>query len=208
MKFLLILTWFFIQVVTNQFNQSNEFQEQNQIIMDCNFTFEKATDGLEIPSSIIKQLVLVDVEYYSFDEKLHKGQIVINKKASKDIKAIFEFIKEVRFPIAKVIPISKYKWNDEASMNDNNTASFNYRKIEGTKVLSAHSYGMAIDINPLQNPHIKGKVVQPPSAKYDPKAKGTILRDLKLVNEFVKRGWQWGGRWRSSQDYQHFEKKN
>lgn len=208
MKFLLILTWFFIQVVTNQFNQSNEFQEQNQIIMDCNFTFEKATDGLEIPSSIIKQLVLVDVEYYSFDEKLHKGQIVINKKAAKDIKAIFEFIKEARFPIAKVIPISKYKWNDEASMNDNNTASFNYRKIEGTKVLSAHSYGMAIDINPLQNPHIKGKVVQPPSAKYDPKVKGTILRNSKLVNEFVKRGWQWGGRWRSSQDYQHFEKKN
>ena len=75
--------------------------------MDCNFTFEEATDGLEIPSSIIKQLVLVDVEYYSFDEKLHKGQIVINKKASKDIKAIFEFIKEVRFPIAKVIPIVK-----------------------------------------------------------------------------------------------------
>ena len=92
--------------------------------------------------------------------------------------------------------------------NDNNTVAFNYRKVKGSKVLSAHSYGMAIDINPIQNPHIKGKVIQPPNAKYDPKVKGTILRDSEIVKEFIKRGWQWGGRWKSSKDYQHFEKKN
>jgi hypothetical protein len=67
---------------------------------------------------------------------------------------------------------------------------------------------MAIDINPLQNPHVKGKVVQPAAGKYDITAKGTIISDSQLVKEFIIRGWQWGGRWRSSKDYQHFEKKN
>jgi hypothetical protein len=180
----------------------------SDIIIDCKYTFDEAINGIEIPKSILKQLTLVEVEYYSFDEKLHRGQIVINQKAAKDVKEIFEFIKTIKFPIAKVIPIVKYNWSDEASMNDNNTSAFNYRIVKGYKLLSAHSYGLAIDINPLQNPHIKGKVVNPIKGSYNKKVAGTILKESKLVSEFRKRGWQWGGRWRSSKDYQHFEKKN
>lgn len=184
------------------------YQDDSVPIIDCNYSFDEAVKGLEIPKSILKQLTLVEVEYYSFDDRLHLGQVLINKKVVKDIKEIFEFIKTTRFPIAKVIPVVKYNWSDQESMNDNNTSAFNYRKVKGQKVLSAHSYGLAIDINPLQNPHIKGKSVQPVSGKYDKEKPGTILRDSKLVAEFRKRGWQWGGSWRSSKDYQHFEKKN
>ena len=54
-------------------------------------------------------------------------------------------------------------------------------KLKAQKVLSAHSYGLAIDINPLQNPHIKVKAVQPLKGKYDKNKPGTILRDSKLV---------------------------
>lgn len=207
MKFILIIL-FLTQAITNRPDIIYRAQENSKIIIDCNYTFEESIKGIDIPKSIVKQLTIIDVEYYSFDNKLHKGQIVSNKNAAKDLIEIFDFIKSARFPIAKVIPIIKYDWDDDASMNDNNTTVFNYRKVKGYKVLSAHSYGMAIDINPLQNPHIKGKTVQPLKGKYDPKVRGTILRDSKLVNEFVKRGWQWGGRWRSSKDYQHFEKKN
>ena len=181
--------------------------EQDAPIVDCNYTFDEAVKGLEIPKSILKQLTLVDVEYYSFDDKLHKGQVLINKKAVKAIKEIFEIVKGARFPVAKVIPVVMYNWSDQKSMNDNNTSAFNYRKVKGQKVLSAHSYGLAIDINPLQNPHIKGKSVQPFAGKYELDKPGTILRDSKLVAEFRKRGWEWGGRWKSSKDYQHFEKK-
>jgi len=204
--FFLVIYLFNISSNTQKFIE--ETQHTNEIIVDCSYVFEDAIKGIEIPKSILVQLTLIDVEYFSFDDKLHKGQLVINKKVSKDIQGIFEFIKASRFPIAKVIPAVKYSWNDDASMTDNNTTSFNYRKVKGFKVLSPHSYGMAIDINPLQNPHIKGKVVQPVTGKYDRNLKGTILRDSKLVKEFEKRGWQWGGRWRSSKDYQHFEKKN
>ncbi|RPI64134.1 MAG: M15 family peptidase [Ignavibacteriales bacterium] len=207
MKFLIILVYLFIQ--TNNFQIILEKTTHKQeIILDCNYTFEEAIKGIEIPNSISKQLTLISVEYYSFDDRLHKGQLVVNKKAAKDIEEIFNFIKESKFPIAKVIPAVKFNWDDDASMNDNNTVAFNYRKVKGSKVLSAHSYGMAIDINPLQNPHIKGKVIQPAQGKYNVNASGTIIRDSKLVKEFVKRGWQWGGRWKSSKDYQHFEKKN
>lgn len=207
MKFLIILVYLFIQ--TNNYQMNLEKTKYNQeIILDCNYTFEEAIKGIEIPNSISKQLTLISVEYYSFDDRLHKGQLVVNKKAAKDIEEIFNFIKESKFPIDKVIPAVKFNWDDDASMNDNNTVAFNYRKVKGSKVLSAHSYGMAIDINPLQNPHIKGKVIQPAKGKYNVNASGTIIRDSKLVKEFVKRGWQWGGRWKSSKDYQHFEKKN
>jgi len=207
MKFLIILVYLFIQTNNYQINLEKTKHKQ-EIILDCNYTFEEAIKGIEIPNSISKQLTLISVEYYSFDDRLHKGQLVVNKKAAKDIEEIFNFIKESKFPIAKVIPAVKFNWDDDASMNDNNTVAFNYRKVKGSKVLSAHSYGMAIDINPLQNPHIKGKVIQPAQGKYNVNASGTIIRDSKLVKEFVKRGWQWGGRWKSSKDYQHFEKKN
>lgn len=208
MKFILAFMLLLFQPISNYKFNSNRYQDETKIIIDCNYTFEEALKGMEVPNSILKQISLVDVEYYSFDEKLHRGQILINKNAAKDILEIFEFIKSSRFPIAKVIPAVKYNWNDDSSMNDNNTTAFNYRKVKGSKVLSAHSYGLAIDINPLQNPHVKGKIIQPLKGKYDVKMKGTILRDSKLVQEFVKRGWKWGGRWRSSKDYQHFEKKN
>jgi len=208
MKLVLLISFLFCQMITNQPEKQSDIQIEPVIIIDCSYTFEEATKGIEMPSSITSELKLVDLEYYSFDDKLHRGQLVVNKKVEKDIKIIFSLIKELKFPIAKVIPAVKYNWDDEASMNDNNTVAFNYRKVKGSKVLSAHSYGMAIDINPQQNPHIKGKVIQPANAKYDPKVRGTILRESEIVKEFIKRGWQWGGRWKSSKDYQHFEKKN
>jgi peptidoglycan LD-endopeptidase CwlK len=208
MKLLLLLSFIFAQLITDQSRQQDDIQTDIKIIIDCSYTFEEAISGIEIPSSIISELRLVEVEYYSFDDKLHRGQLLVNKKVEEDIIAIFSLIKGLKFPIANVIPAVKYNWDDEASMNDNNTVAFNYRKVKGSKMLSAHSYGMAIDINPIQNPHVKGKVIQPPNAKYDSKVKGTILRDSELVKEFIKRGWQWGGRWKSSKDYQHFEKKN
>lgn len=184
-----------------------EYQNKESIIIDCNYSFDETTSGKDIPNSILNKLALIDVEYFSFDNKLHRGQVVVNKSVVKDIKEIFEFIKRTKFPINKVIPISKYNWSDKASMSDNNTSAFNYRKIKGQTVLSAHSYGLAIDINPLQNPHIKEKQVNPPNAVYDIKIPGTIVKGSQLVKEFQKYGWIWGGFWKSSKDYQHFEKR-
>lgn len=187
-------------------NNSNPLQ-QDEIIIDSKLNFEESIAGIEIPKQILNQLELIDIQYFSFDGKLHQGQLLINKKVKKDIVEIFSIIKETKFPIAKVLPIVKYNWNDDESMLDNNTTAFNYRMIKGTKIKSYHSYGLAIDINPLQNPHIKRGKFIPNNAIYDPTKPGTLTKDSKVVKEFLRRGWSWGGNWRSSKDYQHFEKK-
>ncbi len=179
---------------------------EQHVITDCNYTFEQALKGKKIPPDIKAQLALVKVEYYSFDGKLHSGQLVINKKLKRDIISIFKEIKGIKFPVAKVIPVAAYRWSDSASMSDNNSSAFNYRFIKGTRRLSNHAEGRAIDINPLFNPQIKKDEVLPPTGSYSPHRNGTITKSSKIVQFFKEKGWTWGGDWKNSKDYQHFEK--
>ncbi len=176
-------------------------------IVDCNYSLEESLSGIIFPDEIKTQLEIVDVEYYSFDNRLHKGQIVVHKKLVTDLKKIFELIKKEKFPVEKVIPIVKYNWSDNESMMDNNTSAFNYRVVAGTTRMSNHSYGQAIDINPKQNPHIKNEIYSPKGSRYVPDEPGTIYKEHFIVTEFKKLGWDWGGDWTSLKDYQHFEKK-
>ena len=181
--------------------------EESGYVIDSDIDFEEAVAGHNIPQSVLDNLRLVNVYYYGFDDKLHKGQLVVHKAIVLDMLEIFELIRESRFPIGKVIPISKYGWSDEKSMQDNNTSAFNYRFISGSRVISNHAAGLAIDINPALNPYVKNGNSLPENCIYDTTKAGTILSDSELVKEFKRRGWQWGGDWKSLKDYQHFEKK-
>jgi len=177
------------------------------IIIDSDYNIDEALNGIPIPPEIKKNLILIEIQYYSFDHKLHQGQLVINKQLRSDLIKIFKRIKQERFPVEKAVPIVYYNWNDEKSMADNNTSAFNYRFIAGTKKLSNHSYGTAIDINPLFNPYIRKDLRQPEGSVYNPSRKGTITGDSFLVKEFRLLGWDWGGNWINKKDYQHFEKE-
>lgn len=180
-----------------------------KIIVDSDMTFESSIAGCNAPDSIIKTLEILTVEYYSFDGKLHRGQLVLKKQESPIIQAAFDLIKKTKFPIAKCIPIVVYNWDDDASMADNNTSMFNYRKIAGKSTLSNHSYGIAIDINPVQNPAVynTGKI-SPKGAKYNFKAPGTLTGSDEITLFFKSKGWRWGGDWSSLKDYQHFDSSN
>jgi len=184
---------------------------QNPIV-DSDITLSDALRKYS-PLKFKKEQRLVDVRYYSFDGKVHKGQVVIDRRLVKDIQEVFRVAFKTKFPITSVIPISHdrfYKngeWNsDGQSMLCNNTSGFNYRKMTGGDKLSMHAYGFAIDINPVQNPYIKGDVVLPPKAVYDPAKPGTLTRNCPVVRTFKRLGWDWGGDWHSLKDYQHFEK--
>jgi hypothetical protein len=196
----------FILPGTNGENVLSQDEEQGFVI-DSNVAFEEAVAGISIPQSILENLRLVDVYYYGFDEKIHKGQLIVHKDIVLDVIEIFELIRESRFPIGKVVPISKYGWSDEKSMRDNNTSAFNYRFISGSRVISNHAAGLAIDINPALNPYIKNGNSLPENCIYDTTKVGTISASSELVKEFKQRGWEWGGDWKSLKDYQHFEKK-
>jgi hypothetical protein len=175
----------------------------------------EAFEGLaaDCPPAIRHQQRLIDVPYVGFDGREHQGQLVVHQELVDDVKAAFQAAFEERFPIEKVIPIShpKYrrngKWDDDASMADNNTSAFNYRMVTGGKGLSQHAYGRAIDVNPVQNPYIRDGKTLPPLAKYVPEDRGTLRADSAMVRVFKQRGWEWGGDWTSMKDYQHFQKK-
>ncbi len=190
-------------------NESNaELDNKDTLIVDSDINIEKALAGINIPEAQKKQLELITVYYFGFDKKLHQGQLVVNKNAAEDLIVIFNFILESKFPVEKVIPISKYNWSDENSMNDNNTSCFNYRFISGSRILSKHAAGLAIDINPLLNPYVKDNKTSPENSNYNVNVPGTISSDSPITAEFKKLGWIWGGDWKGLKDYQHFQKNS
>jgi len=180
-------------------------------IIDSQMTFEEAIAGAKAPQDIINQLVLINVDYYSTDNKLHRGQLLLNRSIEKDIIAIFDSIKVWRFPIVQVIPIVAFNWDDNLSMAANNTSSFCYRKVAGTDNLSRHAEGMAIDINPFFNPMIwkppyENRPVKPANAQYNKEAPGTLYREHPVVQEFLKRKFVWGYNFSRYYDIHHFHK--
>ena len=176
--------------------------------IDSQMTFEESVKGSRAPKEVIEKLRLLDVTYFGFEEE-HFGQILVRSEVADEVEQIFKELKELKFPIEKVIPIVSYSWDDELSMADNNSSAFNYRLIKGTDRLSKHSFGRAIDINPKINPYIgKNGQIEPAGASYDKSAKGVITEDSSILAVFNKYGWEWGGTWgdRGFFDYHHFEK--
>ena len=169
-------------------------------------TLEKALEGIKIPASIKKQISLIEVDFWGYDGKKHRGQLLVNSELKDEIRNIFKELYQVKFPIEKIIPVCVYSWSDDLSMNDNNTSCFNYRKVKNSEHLSMHAYGRALDINPKNNPFIHNNRKEPVNGSYSPKSTGTITANSKVVKIFKKYGWKWGGDWIHSKDYQHFYK--
>lgn len=169
---------------------------------------EEALDNSRFPEEYLAKMEVIDVPYTNFLGEKCFGQLVVDGDLAEEVVRIFEEIEESGFPIEKIVPISAYEWSDSASVKDNNTSAFNYRKaiIPGRKTshLSKHAYGRAIDINPFQNPFVVHGVTR---RKYDPAVRGTLTADSPPVKIFEKYGWEWGGSWDYGKDYQHFEKK-
>jgi hypothetical protein len=71
-----------------------------------------------------------------------------------------------------------------------------------------HAYGLAIDVNPVENPYLESGRVRPRAGKaYLDRANvrpGMAVRGGLLVSAFASVGWKWGGRWAGTPDYQHF----
>ena len=177
----------------------------NDTIIDSNNSISELIHKSKAPGFVIDSLILLNVKYYGFDNRIHKGQVIVNKKCQSSLKTIFIELMNIRFPIYSVKPISFFDWNDSLSMAKNNTSSFNYRTVDGTLKMSDHAYGLAIDVNPLLNPYIKENYFSKPiNAVYDTTSPGTIYNNSEVVKIFKKHGWKWGGDFYNIKDYQHF----
>ncbi|NLZ95460.1 MAG: M15 family metallopeptidase, partial [Bacteroidales bacterium] len=194
------------EIIVEKNTVKEEPQKTDTIIIDSRYTFEEAIEGANAPQTLIDELKLIDITYISTDEKVHRGQILTNKRIATDIKEIFQLMLEQEFVIEKAIPIVAYNWSDSLSMADNNTYSFCYRNIS----YSFHAKGMAIDINPRFNPlrwKIEDLPSQPHGAVLDTTVNGTLYPNHPIVKEFRKRGFRWGHYFSKFWDDHHFDKK-
>lgn len=204
---LFLLSFLLFSCIENKKEQRSK-STKDTVIIDCNYTFDEAISGTNAPQQIIEQLELVTVHYYAMDGKVHRGQLLTNYLIANDLREIFKDMLQYRFQVAKVIPIVKYNWDDEASMNDNNTYSFCYRNADYSK----HALGLAIDINPMQNPNrwkpeFSYKTDKPVGAVYNINMSGTFQPNHPIVLLFADKGFLWGRYFKRNNDDHHFEKK-
>ena len=159
-------------------------------------------------------LRLVKVLHWDIDNKTHSGEMISNKIIANTLCDIFKKLYEARYPIQSIKPASAYSNDDEAQMQANNTSCYCYRPVKGTRTLSKHALGLAIDLNPLYNPYyrIRGNNIvdlQPSTAtKYvDRSAEFNYKIDHNdlAYKLFTSHGFSWGGDWKSCKDFQHFE---
>lgn len=214
------------EVQENQEDQETEDKDENKIITQENETLEAVFAYSPLSDKVIdritgisykeneevklEDLAYIQIKHWGFDDKEHVGELIVHTKVAEEVVDIFRELYEAKYPIEKIKLIDEYDANDELSMSDNNTSAFCYREITGNKgKLSNHSYGVAIDINPIQNSYIKNDIVLPEAGKEyldrDNIRKGMIVEGDVCYNAFKSRGWTWGGDWKSLKDYQHFE---
>lgn len=166
----------------------------------------------------LERLRKVCFSHYTFDNTVcHEGELVVLDSVAPFVENIFKKLFEVRFPIQQARAIEYYDGSDERSLADNNSACFNCREILGGGIISIHSYGLAIDINPIQNPYIAPQDLSNPligQLQILPAAGAHYLNRRNrrpgmvedIVDIFKENGFYiWGGNWNDPIDYQHFQ---
>ena len=163
-----------------------------------------------VPRDDLRYLHLL---HKDLDGKTHEGEMVVNKYVADDVLEIFMELYDADYPIEKIRLVDEYDADDEASMEDNNSSSFNFRFISHTNKVSKHGLGMAVDVNTLYNPYTKvvegERIIEPitgePYLDREADFPYKIDHDDLCYKLFTEHGFEWGGDWTDRKDYQHFE---
>ncbi len=172
-------------------------------------------EGCTVARSELRYLRL---SYVGGDGRTRQGEMVCNRQIADDLVDIFRQLWLSGYRIGRMRLVDDYDADDQNSMKDNNTSCFNYRYISGTRTVSKHGRGMAVDINPLYNPYVcwrqGGLHVEPAEglpyadnrASLQDVPYNIIGHDDLCYRLFKVHGFRWGGDWTHNKDYQHFEK--
>jgi hypothetical protein len=156
------------------------------------------------------KLRVIRLRYWGFDAAPHFGRLVVHRAFAWKMVDVFRALYVHRWPVRRVFLVDRYGADDLRSMQHDNTSAFNCRWRAGQPgVWSMHAYGKALDLNPKENPYVRGDHVSPPGGrKYldrSKHAKGMIHAGDLAVRSFDSIGWEWGGAWTGGEvDYQHF----
>jgi D-alanyl-D-alanine carboxypeptidase len=151
----------------------------------------------------------VRVSYWDFDKRARLGELVVNASAVKPLSRAFASLFDARFPIRRMRLVDDYGGSDYDSIQADNTSAFNCRNATGSSRWSEHAYGLAVDVNPIENPYVAadGTTSHPASVPYLNRSHvrpGMAVPGGTLVRAFDAIRWGWGGRWPGPTDYQHF----
>ena len=149
------------------------------------------------------------VSYIDFRGGYHDGSIVMHKSLVAPTQRAFLTLFRWRYRIMAMAPMSVNLpgWTDMSIV----TSGYSCRPVAGSRSWSEHAYGRAVDLNPLQNPMLRGSYLDPPGSG------PWLRRDRYLigmahpegaVRAFTTAGFRWGGQWRSLKDYMHFSPTN
>jgi D-alanyl-D-alanine carboxypeptidase-like protein len=163
----------------------------------------------------LSDLRLLTVTHRGFDGHRHTGQIITNKNAAGPLANVFHQLYRLHFPMHHMHFSDVYGPASGRPRDGDVTGSFECRQAvpspctggSGTGSWSNHAYGMAIDINPVENPYVGcGQSRDPLAQSYRDRSRhrrGMVTR--RVVNAFGSVGWGWGGAWAgNTKDYMHF----
>jgi hypothetical protein len=162
------------------------------------------------------QLRRVEVSHLDATGHAVVGRIVVHRTVVAEVIAVFSDLYDARFPVRSLRTVDEFGGDDGASMSANNLSGFNCRVVTGVTAWSRHAYGLAVDLNPVQNPYVRAgggpaPVVLPATGEAFVDRSGyhplMIREGDAVVRAFDAVGWVWGGRWSSPVDHQHFERR-
>jgi D-alanyl-D-alanine carboxypeptidase len=161
--------------------------------------------GCPVP---LRKLRLVRVSIHRFDGGTRLGRLILHRRAAPKIVVVMHQLYRHGYPIRRMRLVDAYGADDERSMAADNTSAFNCRVVAGTSSWSMHAYGLALDLNPIENPYVSGSHVSPaagaPYADRTSTDPAVIHAGDAVVRAFRSVGWGWGGSWTGARDYQHF----
>ena len=157
----------------------------------------------------LDELRLVRARHWGFGGRVHTGRLVVASDVARLVLDVLRRLYAAHFPIRRMVPVDAYGASDFRSIEADNTSAFNCRYVDGTTRWSEHSYGRAIDLNPIENPYVTaaGTTSHAASRRYlrrAPYRSGMAVEGGVVVRAFEAAGWGWGGRWSGDRDYQHF----
>jgi hypothetical protein len=160
----------------------------------------------------LDDLRYVRVTFYGFDHRPHTGELIVHRGHARGIVEVFRTLFRARFPIEQMTLPTTAERDPTPTGDGNGTGATVCRPTTGQTFWSAHALGLAIDVNPFQNPYVKGDLVLPELAgAYTDRSwhrPGMILPGRVVVRAFAAIGWEWGGAWHTLKDYQHFSALN
>jgi len=163
------------------------------------------TTGCPVAATDLRYLT---VSFRGFDGRAHAGELLVNAQAAHGLVTVFGRLFADNFPIERMRISGRASQRTTPTGDGDTTEAFVCRPVRGQTAWSQHAYGLAVDINPFQNPYHKGQVVLPELAtSYLDRAEarpGMVRPGGPVVQAFAAIGWKWGGEWRSLKDYMHF----